>query len=95
MYYIYQQQSGGYDLVMKYYKTEKVFIKDLKLFLKAWVHVECIKHSDVSDVSDEDEEKENYNIEDVIKNMWETTYIEVEDEDGTNLLEWGTIYFED
>ena len=104
MYYIYQQQSGGYDLTMKYYKTEKVFIEHLILFLKAWVHVRPLKHSDDSDssndsdTSDDDEvytKKENYNIEDVIKNMWKTSYIVVEDEDGTNTLEWGKIYFED
>ena len=98
MYYIYQQQSGGYDLKMKYYKTEKVFIEHLKLFLKAWVHLKGVRHSDDSDVSDDDEvytEKENYNIEDVIKNMWKTSYITVEDEDGINSLEWGKIYFED
>ena len=101
MYYISQQQSGGYDLVLRYYKTEKGFIKDLKNFLEAWVHIECIKHSDSDESdhsdsnSDEDEEKENYNIEDVIKNMWETTDIVVEDEDGTNWLEWGKIHFED
>ena len=58
----------------------------------------CYDVSDDSDVSDDDEvytEKENYNIEDVIKNMWETPYITVEDEDGINSLEWGKIYFED
>ena len=86
---------------MRYYRTESGFIKGLKCFLEAWVHIECIKHSDSdsddSDESDsdEDEEKENYNIEEVIKNMWETTYIEVEDEDGTNWLDWGIIRFED
>ena len=90
MYFIYQQQSGGYDEVKKYYKTEKIFIRDLKHFLKVWVH---IKPTYDSDNSDEDEE--NYNIDDVIKNMWKTPYVVVEDEDGTNTLEWGKIYFED
>jgi len=94
MYFIYQQQSGGYDEVKKYYKTEKIFIRDLKYFLKVWVHIKPTNDSDNSD-EDEDEDEENYNIEDVIKNMWKTTYIVVEDEDGTNTLEWGKIYFED
>ena len=60
MYFIYQQQSGGYDEVKKYYKTEKIFIRDLKHFLKVWVY---IKPTYDSDNSDEDEE--NYNIDDV------------------------------
>ena len=98
MYYIYQQQSGGYDQTMKYYKTEKVFKEHLKEFLKAWLHLRPFKHSDDSDTSDDDEvytKKENYNIEDVIKNMWVTTYIIIQDEYGYNKLDWGKIEFED
>lgn len=104
MYYIYQQQSGGYDQTMKYYKTEKVFKEHLKEFLKAWVYLRPFKHSDDSDTSndsdtsDDDEvytKKENYNIEDVIKNMWVTTYITIQDEYGFNTLDWGRIEFED
>lgn len=95
MYYIYQQESGGYDLTIKYYKTEKVFKEHLKEFLKAWVHIRCVDDSDTSDDDEVYTKKENYNIEDIMKNMWVTTYITIQNEYGFNTLDWGKIEFED
>ena len=85
MYIISATQTAGFrDIITHYYKTEEGFIKGLRSFLKTWEY-RCGYDFDTK----------NYDIEDVINNMWDTSIIEIEDEDGTNSLEWGEIHFED